>query len=427
MTNEYNNLIKEKKIIDLKINEIRDFMLRKLINEFNNNNKDIELIIKDGFDKNLYLYYSSKKLNLKIEENNKEMPELTIKNLIRKGKITMKGIDENNNYIDIKVNLNYTDKFKDLHKEFLEIYNKKDFEDFVFNSKKPIIYKYLENNLKQSLKDDNYLNYIIKEEFIFCILDMVRKHSTLLIPQNSEHSMIYKDKETNEQNIRKFKIDEKFIDNKINIIDKFNFNNYSIQYIKDLVLKSNLFTDNTKEKDINIKFLKEEENYMFHYKKFKDLHNCIRNYLKFSPEKSLIILAKIVEINKKSTEITSTNEKLELLSLMGLLKTYNKNKNLEIYNNEDNIINNLNESYKKSPENYIKTITNVLSYIEKNIEDINILNEFYNNVKNKEYKFQITNLKTNETYIDKINFSDFVDRYVLDKEINLENEIEMNI
>ncbi len=427
MTNEYNNLIKEKKIIDLKINEIRDFMLRKLINEFNNNNKDIELIIKDGFDKNLYLYYSSKKLNLKIEENNKEMPELTIKNLIRKGKITMKGIDENNNYIDIKVNLNYTDKFKDLHKEFLEIYNKKDFEDFVFNSKKPIIYKYLENNLKQSLKDDNYLNYIIKEEFIFCILDMVRKHSTLLIPQNSEYSMIYKDKETNEQNIRKFKIDEKFIDNKINIIDKFNFNNYSIQYIKDLVLKSNLFTDNTKEKDINIKFLKEEENYMFHYKKFKDLHNCIRNYLKFSPEKSLIILAKIVEINKKSTEITSTNEKLELLSLMGLLKTYNKNKNLEVYNNEDNIINNLNESYKKSPENYIKTITNVLSYIEKNIEDINILNEFYNNVKNKEYKFQITNLKTNETYIDKINFSDFVDRYVLDKEINLENEIEMNI
>lgn len=427
MTNEYNNLIKEKKIIDLKINEIRDFMLRKLINEFNNNNKDIELIIKDGFDKNLYLYYSSKKLNLKIEENNKEMPELTIKNLIRKGKITMKGIDENNNYIDIKVNLNYTDKFKDLHKEFLEIYNKKDFEDFVFNSKKPIIYKYLENNLKQSLKDDNYLNYIIKEEFIFCILDMVRKHSTLLIPQNNEYSMIYKDKETNEQNIRKFKIDEKFIDNKINIIDKFNFNNYSIQYIKDLVLKSNLFTDNTKEKDINIKFLKEEENYMFHYKKFKDLHNCIRNYLKFSPEKSLIILAKIVEINKKPTEITSTNEKLELLSLMGLLKTYNKNKNLEVYNNEDNIINNLNESYKKSPENYIKTITNVLSYIEKNIEDINILNEFYNNVKNKEYKFQITNLKTNETYIDKINFSDFVDRYVLDKEINLENEIEMNI
>lgn len=427
MTNEYNNLIKEKKIIDLKINEIRDFMLRKLINEFNNNNKDIELIIKDGFDKNLYLYYSSKKLNLKIEENNKEMPELTIKNLIRKGKITMKGIDENNNYIDIKVNLNYTDKFKDLHKEFLEIYNKKDFEDFVFNSKKPIIYKYLENNLKQSLKDDNYLNYIIKEEFIFCILDMVRKHSTLLIPQNSEYSMIYKDKETNEQNIRKFKIDEKFIDNKINIIDKFNFNNYSIQYIKDLVLKSNLFTDNTKEKDINIKFLKEEENYMFHYKKFKDLHNCIRNYLKFSPENSLIILAKIVEINKKSTEITSTNEKLELLSLMGLLKPYNKNKNLELYNNEDNIINNLNESYKKSPENYIKTITNFLSYIEKNIEDINILNEFYNNVKNKEYKFQITNLKTNETYIDKINFSDFVDRYVLDKEINLENEIEMNI
>ena len=427
MTNEYNNLIKEKKIIDLKINEIRDFMLRKLINEFNNNNKDIELIIKDGFDKNLYLYYSSKKLNLKIEENNKEMPELTIKNLIRKGKITMKGIDENNNYIDIKVNLNYTDKFKDLHKEFLEIYNKKDFEDFVFNSKKPIIYKYLENNLKQSLKNDNYLNYIIKEEFIFCIADMVKKHSTLLIPQSSEYSMIYKDKETNEQNIRKFKIDEKFIDNKINIIDKFNFNNYSIQYIKDLVLKSNLFTDNTKEKDINIKFLKEEENYMFHYKKFKDLHNCIRNYLKFSPENSLIILAKIVEINKKSTEITSTNEKLELLSLMGLLKTYNKNKNLEVYNNEDNIINNLNESYKKSPENYIKTITNVLSYIEKNIEDINILNEFYNNVKNKEYKFQITNLKTNETYIDKINFSDFVDRYVLDKEINLENEIEMNI
>lgn len=427
MTNEYNNLIKEKKIIDLKINEIRDFMLRNLINEFNNNNKDIELIIKNGFDENLYLYYSSKKLNLRIEENNKEMPELTIKNLIRKGKITMGGIDENNNYIDIKVNLNYTNKFKDLHKEFLEIYNKKDFEDFVFNSKKQIIYKYLENNLKQSLKNDNYLNYIIKEEFIFCILDMVRKHSTLLIPQNSEYSMIYKDKETNEQNIRKFKIDEKFIDNKINIIDKFNFNNYSIQYIKDLVLKSNLFTDNTKEKDIDIKFLKEEENYMFHYKKFKELHNCIRNYLKFSPENSLIILAKIVEINKKSTKITSTNEKLELLSLMGLLKPYNKNKNLELYNNEDNIINNLNESYKKSPENYIKTITNVLSYIEKNIEDINILNEFYNNVKNKEYKFQITNLKTNETYIDKINFSDFVDKYVLDKEINLENEIEMNI
>ena len=427
MTNEYNNLIKEKKIIDLKINEIRDFMLRKLINEFNNNNKDIELIIKDGFDKNLYLYYSSKKLNLKIKENNKEMPELTIKNLIRKGKITMEGIDENNNYIDVKVNLNYTDKFKDFHKEFLEIYNKKDFEDFVFNSKKPIIYKYLENNLKQSLKDDNYLNYIIKEEFIFCIADMVRKHSTLLIPQNNEYSMIYKDKETNEQNIRKFKIDEKFIDNKINIIDKFNFNNYSIKYIKDLILKSNIFNDNTKEKDIDIKFLKEEENYMFHYKKFKDLHNCIRNYLKFSPENSLIILAKIVEINKKSTEITSTNEKLELLSLMGLLRTYDKNKNLELYNNEDNIINNLNESYKKSPENYIKTITNVLSYIEKNIEDINILNEFYNNVKNKEYKFQITNLKTNETYIDKINFSDFVDKYVLDKEINLENEIEMNI
>ena len=427
MTNEYNNLIKEKKIIDLKINEIRDFMLRNLINEFNNNNKDIELIIKNGFDENLYLYYSSKKLNLRIEENNKEMPELTIKNLIRKGKITMKGIDENNNYIDVKVNLNYTNKFKDLHKEFLEIYNKKDFEDFVFNSKKPIIYKYLENNLKQSLKDDNYLNYIIKEEFIFCILDMVRKHSTLLIPQNNEYSMIYKDKETNEQNIRKFKIDEKFIDNKINIIDKFNFNNYSIQYIKDLVLKSNIFNDNTKEKDIDIKFLKEEENYMFHYKKFKDLHNCIRNYLKFSPENSLIILAKIVEINKKSTEITSTNEKLELLSLMGLLRTYDKNKNLELYNNEDNIINNLNESYKKSPENYIKTITNVLSYIEKNIEDINILNEFYNNVKNKEYKFQITNLKTNEIYVDKINFSDFVDKYVLDKEINLENEIEMNI
>lgn len=427
MTNEYNNLIKEKRIIDLKINEIRDFMLRNLINEFNNNNKDIELIIKNGFDENLYLYYSSKKLNLRIEENNKEMPELTIKNLIRKGKITMEGIDENNNYIDVKVNLNYTDKFKDLHKEFLEIYNKKDFEDFVFNSKKPTIYKYLENNLKQSLKDDNYLNYIIKEEFIFCIADMVRKHSTLLIPQNSEYSMIYKDKETNEQNIRKFKIDEKFIDNKINIIDKFNFNNYSIKYIKDLILKSNIFNDNTKEKDINIKFLKEEENYMFHYKKFKDLHNCIRNYLKFSPKNSLIILAKIVEINKKSTEITSTNEKLELLSLMGLLRTYDKNKNLELYNNEDNIINNLNESYKKSPVNYIKTITNVLSYIEKNIEDINILNEFYNNLKNKEYKFQITNLKTNETYIDKINFSDFVDKYVLDKEINLENEIEMNI
>ena len=427
MTNEYNNLIKEKKIIDLKINEIRDFMLRNLINEFNNNNKDIELIIQNDFDENLYLYYSSKKLNLRIEENNKEMPELTIKNLIRKGKITMKGIDENNNYIDIKVNLNYTDKFKDFHKEFLEIYNKKDFEDFVFNSKKPIIYKYLENNLKHSLKDDNYLNYIIKEDFIFCIADMVRKHSTLLIPQNNEYSMIYKDKETNEQNIRKFKIDEKFIDNKINIIDKFNFNNYSIKYIKDLILKSNIFNDNTKEKDINIKFLKEEENYMFHYKKFKDLHNCIRNYLKFSQENSLIILAKIVEINKKSTEITSTNEKLELLSLMGLLRTYDKNKNLELYNNEDNIINNLNESYKKSPENYIKTITNVLSYIEKNIEDINILNEFYNNVKNKEYKFQITNLKTNEIYVDKINFSDFVDKYVLDKEINLENEIEMNI
>lgn len=427
MINEYNNLIKEKKIIDLKINEIRDFMLRNLINEFNNNNKDIELIIQNDFDENLYLYYSSKKLNLRIKENNKEIPELTIKNLIRKGKITMEGIDENNNYIDIKVNLNYTNKFKDLHKEFLEIYNKKDFEDFVFNSKKPIIYKYLENNLKQSLKDDNYLNYIIKEEFIFCIADMVRKHSILLIPQNNEYSMIYKDKETNEQNIRKFKIDEKFIDNKINIIDRFNFNNYSIKYIKDLILKSNIFNDNTKEKDINIKFLKEEENYMFHYKKFKDLHNCIRNYLKFSPENSLIILAKIVEINKKSTEITSTNEKLELLSLMGLLRTYDKNKNLELYNNEDNIINNLNESYKKSPENYIKTITNVLSYIEKNIEDINILNEFYNNVKNKEYKFQITNLKTNEIYVDKINFSDFVDKYVLDKEINLENEIEMNI
>ncbi len=29
--------------------------------------------------------------------------------------------------------------------------------------------------------------------------------------------------------------------------------------------------------------------------------------------------------------------------------------------------------------------------------------------------------------MNKINFSDFVDKYVLDKEINLENEIEMNI
>ena len=35
MINEYNNLIKEKKIIDLKINEIRDFMLRNLINCLN--------------------------------------------------------------------------------------------------------------------------------------------------------------------------------------------------------------------------------------------------------------------------------------------------------------------------------------------------------------------------------------------------------
>ena len=35
MINEYNNLIKEKKIIDLKINEIRDFMSRNLINCLN--------------------------------------------------------------------------------------------------------------------------------------------------------------------------------------------------------------------------------------------------------------------------------------------------------------------------------------------------------------------------------------------------------
>ena len=54
-----------------------------------------------------------------------------------------------------------------------------------------------------------------------------------------------------------------------------------------------------------------------------------------------------------------------------------------------------------------------------------IRQEFYKTIKDKEYEFMILNFKTKETYIDKINFEDFFNKYVIEnKEIN--NDLEIN-
>lgn len=420
MINEYKNLQKEKELLDLKLLETKDFVLRSFINEFNETNDQIELVVLNGYNDGFSVFFNIKNKNGNIYENEHTIENLNLKNIIRKGKISIDSTNEYGNHTYKSINLNYTDDFQELYSNFLKIYKQKDFNELIFDSRKPIIYKTLKNNIEQSLDNDKYLNLLVSNNSTVEIANFLRNHSMFLIPdKNSEFQVNLINNGKIDKVIKKF--DLKYTESNLDVINEYNLNDISKRYVKDLIIKSNIFDNKTKQEDVVFNYKRNNDE----IKSFKELHNVIRNELKFSPERSLKILTILVEIGKKPLEITNIDDKLTLLTIMDAFGGYNKDKALESFYNEDNIILNLDNAYKNNSYNYLKNITKVLSFVDQRFDIIQDLQEFYKDIKFKEYEFVVTNHKTKETYIDKINFEDFFNKYVIEnKEIN--NDLEIN-
>ena len=416
MIDNFKKYKKEANEIDLKLNEIKDYMIRSFVDEFNNTNEKIKLEIISGYG-DCFINYVVKDLNLPIYENKKDMSELNFNNIIRKGKITIDGKE--------KIDLIYTDKFKENYSNFLEIYTREDFQYFIFNSRVPKIYQTLDNNIKMDLNDDRYLSTLISEYGIFEIKTFLNQYDRFLLNQNKSYSLYCLDENTHLEKIKTFNINQKYIEENIKVLEQYNFRNYSIEFIKNLILKSNLFDNQTKIDDISIKFNKKQNEI---FRTFLDFNNCIRNYLKFSPEKSLEIMTLILEINKTPTEIVDVEEKLKLLSIMGVFSR-DKNNMLELYYNNDNIIKNIGTTFDLNRSSYIKSIAKTFLFVEDNFEIIEKLNSFYDNIKEEKHEFIITNLKTNKEYKEEITFEEFFNKFVIHKK-ELENktfELEIDI
>ena len=420
MIHEYKSLHKEKELIELKLLEIKDFSLRSFINEFNQTNEEVQLLVISDYDNDFYVSFNIKNRNGNVYENEDTIENLNLKNIIRKGKISIDSTNEYGNHTYKSINLNYTDYFKELYSNFLKIYKQKDLNEFIFDSRKPIIYKTLKNNIQPSLNNDEYLNLLVSNNSTMEIADFLRQHSMFLISQKEPKFgiQILKDNKIDYVN---YEFNNKYTESNLDVINDYNLNDVAKRYVKDLIIKSNIFNDKTKPKDIIFQLKKNNQE----IKPFKELHNQIRNFLKFSPEKALKILTMIVEIGKKPLEITNIDEKLKLLNLMGAFSGFHHNKSLESFYNDENIVLNLDKAYKNNNYQYLKKITEVLSFVEQRFDIIQDLQEFYKTIKDKEYEFMILNFKTKETYIDKINFEDFFNKYVIEnKEIN--NDLEIN-
>ncbi len=111
MIDNFKKYKKEANEIDLKLSEIKDYMIRSFVDEFNNTNEKIKLEIISGYG-DCFINYVVKDLNLPIYENKKDMSELNFNNIIRKGKITIDGKE--------KIDLIYTDK-KELENKTFEL------------------------------------------------------------------------------------------------------------------------------------------------------------------------------------------------------------------------------------------------------------------------------------------------------------------
>lgn len=416
MINEYKSLQKEKELIELKLLEIKDFSLRSFISEFNQTNEEVELVVLSGYNSDLDVFLNIKNKNGNVYENEYTIDNLNLKNIIRNGKIS---IDFNGNNKYKNIDLNYTDNFKKLYSNFLKIYKKNDFENFVFDSRKQMIYKTLKNNIEQSLDNDKYLDLLVSNNSTMEIANFLRHHEMFLIPdKNNEFYVNILNNNKIDKIIKEF--DKKYIEPNLDIINEYNLNDISKRYVKDLIIKSNIFDNKTKQEDVVFNYKRNNDE----IKSFKELHNIIRNELKFSPERSLKILTILVEIGKKPLEITNIDDKLTLLTIMDTFGGYNHNKSLESFYNDENIIVNLDDAYKKNDYQYLKSITKILSFVEQRFDIIQNLQEFYKEIKSKEYEFVLTNNKTKETYIDKINFEEFFNKYVIEnKEINKDLEI----
>lgn len=420
MINEYKSLQKEKELIELKLLEIKDFSLRSFISEFNQTNEEVQLLVISDYDNDFYVSFNIKNRNGNVYENEYTIENLNLKNIIRKGKISIDSTNEYGNHTYKSINLNYTDYFKELYSNFLKIYKQKDLNEFIFDSRKPIIYKTLKNNIQPSLNNDEYLNLLVSNNSTMEIADFLRQHSMFLISQKEPKFgiQILKDNKIDYVN---YEFNNKYTESNLDVINDYNLNDVAKRYVKDLIIKSNIFNDKTKPKDIIFQLKKNNQE----IKPFKELHNQIRNFLKFSPEKALKILTILVEIGKKPLEITNIDDKLKLLNLMGAFSGFHHNKSLESFYNDENIVLNLDKAYKNNNYQYLKKITEVLSFVEQRFDIIQDLQEFYKTIKDKEYEFMILNFKTKETYIDKINFEDFFNKYVIEnKEIN--NDLEIN-
>lgn len=412
MLEKLKELNKQKKQIDLEINEICDYSLRSVINQFNKDNKDINLlVILDSMGQ--LITFENKLFNGYVYENEYTIDNLNLNNLIRKGKISIE-VEKHSKYKNIDIV--YSNEFKSLYSDFLKIYkeNKNVFNNINFDSRIPIIYKFLDNEIKKDLNNDEFLKSIIGVNFTYHFQELFRYYQRYLIDCVNTSNKYYILKEENE-----FEAKHVF---DLSLIDKYsNINDLSFDFMKKIILESNLFDNKIKKEDIGFNFVINTN--IQEKKSFNELNNFIRNELKFSPEKSLQIITTLLEINTKPSKLTNQNDKLRLMQILGGFNTF-KEPNIDLYMNDQNIIENINEVYKKTFDNYLIKITKVLKFVENNFDLLKDIETLQDTLSNQKIDFNIINNKTKETYTKSYNnIIEFLDFEVYDK-IEKNNDIE---
>ena len=258
------SLIEVRERYELEIDELVQFELRKLVDIFNNDNKNFcELYIVAGMGSCCFcISFEDKRLKTFNETYNfKEFKNF--KNELSNFKEGISEYLEEQNE-DKKINKEnmfiISKEFKKSYKEVIETIEKLEqgfFKlDYItdFDSRIPPVYKTLENNINLTIKDDDFLKLIASQHYA----NNWKHFSPNNIFYNSLDNF-YSNKEFNkDRNIEeKGNYKDLFLKEK-DSYDEFKYNT-NIELVKRLILESNIF--NNLSNDINITKVEDMKNF----------------------------------------------------------------------------------------------------------------------------------------------------------------------
>ena len=395
------SLIEVRERYELEIDELVQFELRKMVDIFNNDNKNFcELYIIAGMGGcSFYISFEDKRLKTFNEAYNfKEFKDF--KNQLSNFKDNIseyleeqyedKNIDKNNMFIISK-------EFKTSYKEVIETIEglEKGFFklDYIteFDSRIPPIYKTLENNINLTIKDDNFLKLIASQHYAN---NWTHFASNRIFYKSLND--FYSNKEFNKNR----NIEEKGNHKDLFLKEKDSYNEFkyktNIELAKKLILESNIF--NNLSNDLNITKVEDMKNF--------DIVSIELNGVKLNEKSNNYVINLKKELNN-DYELGQIYKSLFALLQFGKPSEFNK---IEKDKKDYLAINSL----------YYSKFDNKLFEKLETLDLKEIVNELE---KEKIFNFRIENKITKENYEKTFNGYQEILEYALNEKKDLEIDI----